>query len=273
MHKDSIDTLQNNKNEIEIKPIGSYLDIDEEGFIVNPASHEKIQEEWKPVIDDVIKAYSQAYGEHLRTIYIRGSVAKGQAIQHVSDIDTYAYIDLPKTEINEDWIDAAKKEITTQYPFVQGVEMEPGPISEFKEDTVVLNQSVCVYGDAPEVPKLKPGKDLAIHAPSSGFRKRILNFQEFYEAETTDEQVSKRCVSLMKSILRAGFEITMERSGKYTRDLYRCYEGFSEYYPDQEPQMREVLHLVLNPTTDKRKMKEIIDEFGMWLLDEVKKYF
>ncbi len=259
--------------EIEIKPLGSYFDIDTNGFIINPASSEKIQEEWKPVIDAVISAYRHAYGEYLRTIYIRGSVAKGQAVQYVSDIDTYAYIDLPKAEVNEDWTAEAKKEIMAKYPFVQGVEMEPGPMSEFSEDTIVLNQSVCVYGTPPEVPKLKPGKDLAIHAPSSGFRKKITNFQQFYEAETTDEETSKRCVTLMKSLLRAGFEITMERSGKYTRDLYRCYEIFSEYYPDKEPEMREVLHLALNPTADKQKIKETIDGFGMWLLEEVRKYF
>jgi len=77
----------------------------------------------------------------------------------------------------------------------------------------------------------------------------------------------------MKGLLRVGFELTMERSQKYTRDLYRCYETFAEYYPEKEPEMREVLDLALNPTADKEKMKQIMENFGAWLLAEIPKHF
>jgi hypothetical protein len=74
-------------NRIEIQPKGSYFETDEEGFLISPASIEKIQEEWKPVIDDVVKAYQEAYGDKLRAVYVRGSVAKGEAIENVSDLN------------------------------------------------------------------------------------------------------------------------------------------------------------------------------------------
>jgi|GEM_PF-6850121 len=37
--------------------------------------------------------------------------------------------------------------------------------------------------------------------------------------------------------------------------------------------MREVLDLALNPTADKNKMKEIMDNLGAWLLAEIPSYF
>lgn len=37
--------------------------------------------------------------------------------------------------------------------------------------------------------------------------------------------------------------------------------------------MREVLDLALNPTADKNKMKEIIDNLGAWLLGEIPNHF
>ena len=73
----------------------------------------------------------------------------------------------------------------------------------------------------------------------------------------------------MKGILRTSLEILIEKSGKYSRDLYPCYELFSEFYPDKESQMREVLYLALNPTDDVKKIEDIIDGIGMWLIHEI----
>jgi len=42
---------------IEIKPMGSYFEVDEEGYLINPASLNKVQEKWKPVLDDVVEVY------------------------------------------------------------------------------------------------------------------------------------------------------------------------------------------------------------------------
>ena len=258
---------------VEIKPIGSYFDIDSEGYVVNPASKEKLQEKWKPAIDDAIEVYKKQYGDTLRNVYVRGSVAKGQAIDGISDVDTFAYVDLEKSEINNNFKEA-KEHILQKYPFVEGVELEAQPLAHSKEDTILLTQSLCIYGEPLEVPKLKPGKEMALHAP------RIVQRQEWMKAvlksieeDTSEEQVKEGCKWRMKILLRVGAELTMERSGKYTRDLYPCYQLFSEYYPKKEPEMREVLYLVLNPTSDKEKIKAIVSNLGGWLVEEAKKYF
>lgn len=71
---------------INIQPTGSYFEVDRKGYLVNPASKDKLQDEWKPAIDDVVEAYKENFGENLKSVYIRGSVAKGKAIEYVSDI-------------------------------------------------------------------------------------------------------------------------------------------------------------------------------------------
>lgn len=37
--------------------------------------------------------------------------------------------------------------------------------------------------------------------------------------------------------------------------------------------MREALKLALNPTTDKEKIKKVMDNLGTWLLGESRKFF
>jgi hypothetical protein len=260
-----------NSQGIKIKNIGSYFDVDKYGYIINPTSQEKIQPQWRPVIDAVSETYQKVFGSKLKNVYIRGSVAKGQAVDHISDIDSFAYVDMEKDEINYDWVHEAEKTILEKNPFVEGIEFSVSPISSSQKNHIMLNQSLCVYGEPIDVPRLKVDKNLAIHAPS--FHKRLARFERFCEQEKTLEQIKSHCVWQMKGLLRVGAEITFERSKKYTRDLYKCYEVFSEYYPEKEKDMRKSLVLALNPTDDKNKIKEIMSGLGIWLLGESKKYF
>lgn len=253
---------------IEIEPKGSFFQIDKYGYVVNPASAEKIQEEWQPLINDIIDLYKKSFGNSLRNVYIRGSVAKGEAIPGVSDIDTFSFVDLTEDEISESLKKDADKSLLTKYPFVTGVELGAQPFDNHKQkdDIIFLNQSLCVYGEALEVPKLKPGREMVVHALN--INKNMDWLHNFLEKEQTQEEVKNSCVWIMKGLLRSGCEIVMERSQKYTRDLYPCFEIFSEYYPEKEEEMKEVLHLSLNPTSDKIKIEHVINTLGIWIYAE-----
>ncbi|USN94513.1 MAG: nucleotidyltransferase domain-containing protein [Candidatus Nomurabacteria bacterium] len=257
---------------IEIEPRGSYFEVDEEGYLINPASEEKIQEKWRPVIDDVVELYKDAYGDKLKQVYIRGSVAKGEAVENVSDIDTFAIVDLSKEDLNvAKEIKDARKELEQKYPFVNGIEFEPRLKSNFNKNDIILSQSLCIHGEPLETPKRKPGKEMSIHA--SYIKQNLSWIKNFLEKDESEEEIKNACTWVTKVILRTGFEITMERSKRYTRDLYKCYETFREYYPEKEEEMREVLHYALNPTSDKEKIREIVGGIGQWLLEESKEYF
>ncbi len=154
---------------------------------------------------------------------------------------------------------------------LQGLRWGAFPLSDIENDYIILNQSLCIYGTPVSVPRLKPGKEMAIHA--RGFHNRMTWFEQFLAKDEPEEEIKKGCVWLMKGFLRVGFEITMERERVYTRDLYRCYETFSKYYPEKEPDMREVLYLALNPVSDRAVIKKVVDLMGKWLIQEIPKYF
>ena len=258
------------KNLIEIQPMGSYFELDADGYVINPASLEKVQAKWKPVIAEIVEAYKLEYGDKLKNIYIRGSVAKGQAIDGVSDIDTLAYVSLPEEEINDDWISKVEDTIKNKFSFVEGVELGATPFSEIKEAFTLLNQSICVYGDPVAILKMKPGREMMRHLPHLG--ERMSRFDRRIQRASTDEDIEAACTWVAKDLLRASFELTMERSTRYTRDLYLCYEGFSEYYPEKEIEARELLQYALNPTNNKDKIIAIKEKFSAWLITESQKH-
>lgn len=257
--------------EIEIKPLGSYLEVDEEGYVINPASLEKIQEEWKPVIQDIIEAYQGHFGEKVKNVYIRGSVAKGEAVKGVSDIDSFAYIDLPRNSIDTGWEEEAEGKIEEKNPFLEGAELTSRPLAIGPMNVILLNQSVCVYGSPIDVRKVKPGKEMMMHILN--LEKRIEILEDKIGGAHSEEEIKSACVWFAKDMLRTGFELVMERANKYTRDLYPCYKTFADYYPEKETQMREILHYALNPTGDMEKVRQLRDSFTPWLIQEVKREY
>ena len=83
----------------EIKSIGDYYVISPEGQLVNSARLEYIREPWLQAVNAVKAAYLGQYGANIQSIYMRGSVALGRAIQDFSDLDSFALLRpvLPKT--------------------------------------------------------------------------------------------------------------------------------------------------------------------------------
>jgi uncharacterized protein len=265
-------TSNERQKEIPIREIGRFFDTDAEGYLVNPASKEKIQEEWLPVVLDIVEGYKAQYGDALHSVYVRGSVAKGDAVAGVSDIDTFAYVQLSRDKIETKWKTLFEQELMKKYPFVQGVELGVDPLETASEDRILLLQSACVFGNdlGSEMPKVKVGKDTLGHVYT--FSGNLKWFDEWASKPQEKEEIKKSCIWLMKRFLRTGLELTMERAGRYTRDLYPSYKLFSEYYPEKEKEMREALYLVLNPTDDIEVINKIRQDLGGWLEERAQKY-
>ena len=63
---------------------------------------------------------------------------------------------------------------------------------------------------------------------------------------------------ISKRIVRAGLEVTMNRSNRFSRDLYLCYEQFSQFYPERSGLMYEVLLNCLNGNSDPLRYQELV---------------
>lgn len=252
-----------------IQEIGSYLEVDADGYLINPASKKKIQEEWRPLVTDIIEEYKFQYGDKLHSVYIRGSVSKGEAVKGISDVDTFAYITSSTSQINREWIKSFEKETITKYSFCNGIELIVDSIDNAKYNRLFILQSVCVYGHdlTVELPKIKMGDEVLSHIYSFS---NDLNL--FDNMEKSPDQIKQFCVWFMKRFIRTGLELTISSIGKYTRDLYPSYKSFAECYPEKDAEMKEVLYLSLNPTDDFIIIKRIRDNLGVWIEDQINQY-
>lgn len=275
---------------IEIKPIGSFFPLDDAGFVLNPTSVERLQPEWLPVIDAVRDAYLDRYGKRLHSLYIRGSVALGEAVAGVSDLDVIGVIQVMNgkfyLQAKFERPDRLALNIRKDFPFVAGLDLmvtsfDPGFSRSPRMNMVLKTQSLCVYGEdiLPQISPFRPGPAMRLNL--KWYAEDWEEFQEVMDElkKGTHGYAESEIISLvrqfLKVLLRTGFDLVMEREGAFTQSLYLCYTTFSKYYPGQEAAMRQALHLYLNPewVIHSREgwisLEQTTGKLGSWMLDQV----
>ncbi len=258
---------------IEIQPVGSVLGVDKDGYIVSSSAVEKMQAKWREAAEAVVEVCRRVLGENLHSVYVRGSASRGEAIDGMSDLDMMVVVREYLGEKQKSELDSVRRNLEKCYPFCRGIEtsvklLEPLESRQNPNWFLIKVYSVCVYGQdlANVLPAVKPGRSMVLHALDvrEELLAIILKFENGEYAFTAG-----RCVWMMKRLLRSGAELVMEREQGYTRDLYYCYSLFSKYYPDKEPEMRQVLELALNPVGEMRQIKGLVVQLAEWIGDEV----
>jgi len=274
-----MENFEKQNNKIEIQNVGTVMETDENGNLINEAGLDKIQEKYQAPIDDVIEIQREQFGDRLTAIYIRGSVAKGTAIDDISDLDTITLVDMTKEELDNldtSYRKRVGEEMKEKYPFLEKVEL---PIFSkenisFQMQFLLKTSAVCVEGEDIS----KDMKPIALNKENASTIRGKLDkniteaVEEINEAED-GKTVQKALQWVSKRMLRAGALLVATDGKKYTRDLYPAYEIFSEKYPEQEESMRQALEYALNPISERTKVINFIEEFGSWLVEQDKKVF
>jgi hypothetical protein len=201
---------------------------------------------------------------------LRGSVARGNSVDGFSDVDVFALIyDWKARWEMAGWQPDLQRELQVAFPFVREVEvMTSQYFDNFHQKNsrlamIIKTQSLCIYGeDLNEViPPFLPNKKMILH---------LTWLEEDVNDFLQKEKITKlHCQEIAKILIRSGFELVMQKEQKFTTDLYLCYQVFSKYFPGKEQEMREMLHLYLNPMEDAFYLKKRVKEIGMWVVKKI----
>lgn len=249
-----------------IKPFGKFFPL-EKGYIINPTALDKIPSHWLSALAMVQQSYQEHLGQNLHSLWLRGSLPRGLAVDYIADIDVFALVCLPNIRWQStDFETDLNQNIQALFPFIKQVECM---MSSFEKDFYTYNprlsfilqtQSLCLHGI-----------DIRVDLPNFQISSTMMLNKHWLSADI-QELLEKRvftkedCKNVMKVVIRSGFELVMEREGQYTPDLYLCYQTFSKYYPEQEHSMRTCLHYFLNPVESSDKFKDFLKAFGNWLV-------
>lgn len=258
-----------------IQPIGTYLSQDENGFIVNDLTLNKLEKRWRDVAYYLAKAYKKELGKYVHSVYIRGSVARGLSVDGVSDLDSFVLVKSTYAETSIRWQSAdfqlyIEKKLYERFPFVGDVEMMLATYDDdFKNGRlamIVKTQSLLVFGENifSELKNYQSNREMCLN-----YRWLAEDIEAFLKIKPADFTLNQ-CSNMMKIIIRTGFELVIERVGRFSPDLYICYRDFAVYYPTKEQEMRQALHWYLNPILNKKELDKFVMNFGNWMETRIK---
>jgi hypothetical protein len=260
---------------VRICPIGRFWPIDADGFIQNDAAPEKILPPYSGLVAEVRDAYLEHLGQRVHSIYVRGTMARGIAVEGVSDLDSFALVSCAQESPDLSWVGEVAERLRSRHPCVTGIELgcvdrdEIGSTVRFSElDLLMVTQTACVWGEdvTPYLPRYKPG----ILVANSDISQIGLDIKEALvglEVDPSPQNGRYWCRRIAKNIIRAGFSFTILRKRLYTRDLYPCYRVFANQYPKQESGMRRAVEYALDPSPNVEEVRAFLSDFGGWMIE------
>jgi len=269
---------------MEILPMGSVLETNLEGYLVNQSKIEKITSPWLKPISDIKTRYIKHFGDRIHSIYVRGSVSRGTALESVSDIDTVAVLVVPLTMSDETWAEETRNILENKYSFATEIAHDfisyEDVVGNLHNDGVSFNYaftiktlSVCIYGEdlSKTLPQFKPNRHTTLRLLSD--LNALFDRAKLNMISQEPEIVQGWCRWVMKAIIRNAFLVVMEKEKVFTRDLFPCCSLFLKHYPLRETEIKQALDYAINPISDSKKVGILIDDFGSWLKHEIDKKF
>jgi uncharacterized protein len=265
----------------QIVPSGSFFEVDADGCIVNPCATALVPKTLWPVVNAIIAEYDEVYGPELLAVYLRGSAPRGQYMPLVSDLDVVGVVRLEDDAYYQLWTDLgwddAKAKIRARFLDAPSLDFALAFYNPTFPDLyhpgifVLKTQALCVWGE--DITKAWPAFKID---SSIAFQHRwLVQDWETWKGEWRGSQTTARKTAFLqsfaKTVLRAGFELVMEREGRYTVDLYPCWQAFSRHYPDQAHNMEAALLSYLNPTLPEHNHNTWMERLLPMLIEEAAK--
>jgi hypothetical protein len=254
---------------------------DAQGYILNDAN--SIQPTFMSVVADAVAAYTRAVAADLHSIYVTGSVARGLAVEGMSDLNICAVLDEqtdPELALR-DWTPAAEEAILDQHAVISDVRLELWPYTTVLGDPaffsigafILKTQSICLWGGdlTPELPDYRITPHIA-NDDIVNLADDVQDARNDLEANPTPRRTRAVCYRVAKQLLHTGFSLVMLRTGVYTRDLDLSCDYVVQHYPDHADDARRALAYVRQPSREAQVVRDYLNRFGVWMVSEANRW-
>jgi len=252
---------------------------DSEGYIVNNISLNKIPEQYIEPLDFIVKNLKSILGSKLHSIYIYGSVGRGNAIVGKSDVDLSIIVGNLVTNNERELLELGKEELLKKYSYIPKVDYDIGVLDE-----VLLSENLyfwgfwlkhccsCIYGEnlAQRFPKMKPSKNIAINM-NRKIESELQNYKRRIETEEDCDKLNLLVKSALKRVIRGTYTLTIESDMSWSDNLSDNVEIFQHYYP-REDTIRRVKELLEATSVNKEEVLDAIEYFKCWVTAELDKF-
>lgn len=214
------------------------MGVDPAGYILNQTSTQKILPVYRELLNQILEMLKRCAGAKVHSVYIYGSVGRGEAVQGTSDIDLSVLLTSPLLPQEKALLDLETAAFVYKHPLVPKVDYDMGVVAEvLKQENQfywgfwLKHVCSCIYGEDLSVKWSRMKPDIRICQAMNqdlmetlaGYRKAIL----------TKEADAYKLQSILKRIVRGAYCYVAVRDESWSTDIRENLQILQYYFPNE----------------------------------------
>ena len=245
--------------------------LDRNGFIVSDVRIDKIDPIYEPCIQESVESLRNWFHQQLHSVYLYGSVARGDAVAVKSDLDLIALFagELSSNKLTE--LKTLSDELSKKYrSLVRDVGIAVAYYDytvdpeNYYENAFLKELCVCVYGEdlGERFGPYKLTSEIAdrFNGDICESLTRALNRLE----SASNQDFKTYTQNFARKLIRTYYSMVMVRSQVWTTRLHEQAEVFIRHFPEKEAIIRILFNWIDEPPTDYESVYELFKREGEW---------
>lgn len=249
-----------------------------DGVLINPCHVRLISKSWRPLLRRICTSYIDWFGDRVVSIYLRGSIARGTAVEGHSDVDTCAIVRGRVTLIDQDACWVMAQDIDRRYAVCSGVELVAYNATRLRRDPAFESMrfllktfAICIKGDD-VLRNLSPySADEIPHVTLPGLADSLNVGIDILSKDHSLGVTRDLCRWLAKQMIRAAYDLCLPQIQCYSRDLLPCARTVAMQFPVWRKSIFQLLELAIRPTFDDRRLRKAILGIGQEIVARAEK--
>jgi predicted nucleotidyltransferase len=248
--------------------------VDANGFVLTVADN-PLQPEFEPLMADVCQTLSQPE-LGLDSLYLYGSVARGDADPGVCDLDlTLVLRDAPDAHALEQ-LEQARRALEQRHPQVTKIDFDIG----YRAEVLAAEQNNrwgfwlkhccrCVWGTdlSPHFELFRPSRDIA-QALNGDFAQVLAEYRGHIERASDEPTRLRLQREASRKVIRATQILRAQDAPGWPHTLEEHVGAFVQQYPAMRIQVAYLLFEARNPSAERDAFLTRLDAFVAWMVSQ-----
>lgn len=257
---------------LEIEKLIAGYGLDSNGFIVSDVSKDNIDDVYVPSIRESVESLKKLFHQKLHSVYVYGSVARGEAIANKSDLDLIAMFDTKLSSVKLSELKILAGELSQKYRFlvrdvgiaVAYYDYTVDP-SNYYESAFLKELCVCVYGEdlGERFGPYKLTSEIAIRF-NGDINEALNRTLKRLETASNEEEFKTFTQGFARKLIRTYYSMVMVRSQIWTTRLHEQSEVFIRHFQEKESVIHTLLNWIDEPPTDREAVYVLFKSEGEW---------
>jgi predicted nucleotidyltransferase len=252
--------------------------LDESGFIVRDVGLEKITTDFQKCVQETIETLHLQLPNLLHSVYVYGSVARGDAKKGKSDLDILAIFNRDLHNNEQQRVKQLGESLSQKYhALVRDVGIAKTTLdycmnaNNYHEQAFLRELCVCVDGEdlRGQFGPYKLTEDIAI-----SFNGDIAEVSERYFKKlkgATDAEFHVTTQGFARKLIRTFYSMVMARSQIWSTKLEEQADIFLQYFPEKKDVVQTFQQWINDAPQDKLKALSILEKESKWAVDHFTK--